>query len=94
MNRKIYDTIKILSVWTALVVLLAGNITYAHGIAGEAFTPEEQDYITRKKTVKAAVIDDWQPISSLDGKYGAPRGLAVDIIRRFEKETGLTVEYI
>lgn len=41
MNRKIYDTIKILSVWTALVVLLAGNITYAHGIAGEAFTPEE-----------------------------------------------------
>ena len=73
MNRKIYDTIKILSVWTALVVLLAGNITYAHGIAGEAFTPEEQDYITRKKTVKAAVIDDWQPISSLDGKYGAPR---------------------
>lgn len=58
------------------------------------FTEEQQDYIDRKKVIKAVSVPDYRPIAAKDETDGTYQGLAIDILNKLGEQTGLEIEYI
>lgn len=80
--------------FTLFVLLFSGSLTaFALDSSNFALSQEEQEYIQEKKVLKVAMVDEWQPISQRNDQ-GGYHGLAADILRKLEAQTGLKVEYV
>lgn len=79
-----------------VLVLGFGTVTEVHAEEEQEIelSQEEQNYIKKKKVVKAAVLDGFLPISSGDEGKNQYKGFAVDILNRFGEETGLEISYV
>lgn len=84
----------------SLFLLLGHTVVYASVRSASKPDPKiklsekEQEYIEKKKNLRVAVLDDWEPISAKKDSGRGYQGLAPDILRYVEEETGLKIEYI
>lgn len=84
----------LLTVLCIAILPVKADRVRAQEIQSADFTKEQQDYIAKKKVIKAVSVTDYRPIAAKDEKDGTYTGLAIDILSKFEEQTGLEVEYI
>lgn len=95
MGRKLKKVKKqILFCLILAILFIKSTDVQAKEFTEKKFSQEEQAYIAQKKVLKTAIINNWQPLSATEGTNGNSRGLAADILGRFEQETGITIEYM
>lgn len=71
--------------------LVSGVKTIPPEFAG-LLTPEEREYLARKRVIRVHNEDDWAPFNF--NESGIPRGFSIDFIRLLAEKIGLEVEFV
>ncbi|MEG1812991.1 MAG: diguanylate cyclase [Clostridia bacterium] len=58
------------------------------------FNATERDYITSAPALRVGFLTDNPPIQYVDADTGAPRGIAIDLLKDIERKTGLTFQLV
>lgn len=76
-------------------LFFAANIpVYAQEPSGMELTAGEGVYVEQKKVLRVVLPGEWQPVVALEADQAGHQGLAVDILRYLEAETGLQMEFV
>ncbi|MGE4497455.1 MAG: transporter substrate-binding domain-containing protein [Deferribacterales bacterium] len=74
-----------------LAAVLLLFILCAPAFAEQLFTPEEQDYISRKKTITVGVVDSNEPYTYF--RNGNIKGYSIDFMNMIQEISGLEIRY-
>ena len=76
-------------------LFFAANVpVYAQEPSGMELTAGEGVYVEQKKVLRVVLPGEWQPVVALEADRAGHQGLAVDILRYLEAETGLQMEFV